>query len=355
MAERGAAMPGKFGRKTVGVLLGIGALWLGVRYALPVALPFLLGAVLAFAAEPMVHFFEKGVHISRPLASGIGVTGVLLTLIALLWLLGAVILRELGELAKTLPDLQQTAKDGISLVQNQLVHLADGAPEGIRPLLTNAVSRFFSDGTEVMDRLADRIPGVVGSILGAVPEGALGIGTGILAGFMISARMPKLRAQITRYIPQKWKDTYFPALGRIRGILGGWLKAQLILCLVTYGIVTAGFLIMRISYAPVWAALVAVVDAVPLLGTGTVLVPCALVSLFQGDTVSAVFYIAIYGVAAGVRAALEPRLVGKNLGIDPLVTLIAIYAGYRFFGFLGLILAPMALSAVMQIINAEKM
>ncbi len=348
-------MPGGIGRKMIGVLLGIGAVWLGIRYALPVALPFLLGTVLAFAAEPAVHFFEKSVHMPRPLASGIGVTGVLLTLIALLSLLGAVIVRELGALVKTLPDLQQTAKDGITLVQDQLVHLADGAPEGVRPLLKNTVSRFFSDGTAVMDRLTDRIPGAVGAILGAVPDGALGIGTGILAGFMISARMPKLRTEIARRIPEKWKKTYFPALGRIRGILGGWLKAQLILCLVTYGIVTVGFLIMKIPYAPAWAALVAIVDAVPLLGTGTVLVPCALVSVFQGNTISAVFYLAIYGVSAGVRAALEPRLVGKNLGIDPLVTLVAIYAGYRFFGFLGLILAPMAVSAIQQIINAEKM
>ena len=99
----------------------------------------------------------------------------------------------------------------------------------------------------------------------------------------------------------------------------------------------------------------AIVDAVPLLGTGTVLVPCALLRLFQGETADAILFLVIYGVSAGVRAALEPRLVGKNLGIDPLVTLIAIYAGYRFFGFLGLVLAPMAVSAVMQLINAEKM
>lgn len=348
-------MPSSFGRKAVGVLLGIGAIWLCVRYALPVALPFLFGAVLAFAAEPVVHFFEKSIHMPRALAAGIGVTGVLLTLITLLSLLGAVVVRELGSLVQTLPDLQQTAREGIALVQNQMALLADSAPEGVRPLLTNAVSRFFSDGTEVMDQLTDRIPGVVGAMLSAVPDGALGIGTGILAGFMISARMPKLRTEISRHIPEKWKNTYFPALGRIRGVLGGWLKAQLILCLVTYSIVTVGFLLMKIPYGPAWAALVAIVDAVPLLGTGTVLIPCALVSLFQGETVSAIFYLAIYGIAAGVRAALEPRLVGKNLGIDPLVTLIAIYTGYRFFGFLGLVLAPMAVSVIMQIINAEKM
>jgi len=348
-------MPGVFGRKTIWVLLWIGIFWVGIRYALPVALPFLAGTVLAFAAEPAVAFFVKNVRLPRPLAAGIGVSGVLVAIMTLLSLLGAVIVRELGSLAQTLPDLQQTAQEGLLAVQDQLVHLAYQAPEGVRPLLTETVLRFFSDGTAVMDRVADRIPGIIGSILSAVPDSALGIGTGILAGFMISARLPKLRRDIAKRIPEKWKKTYFPALRRIRGILGGWLKAQLILCLVTYGIVTAGFLIMRIPFAPAWAALVALVDAVPLLGTGTLLVPCAVVSFFQGKTVSAVFYLVIYGLSAGVRAALEPKLVGKNLGLDPLMTLIALYGGYRFFGFLGLILAPMAVSAVMQIINAEKM
>ena len=291
----------------------------------------------------------------RAAAAGVGVSGVLVALIALLSFLGAVIVRELGALVETLPDVQQTAKNGILLVQEQLVSIADQAPAGLRPLLVSTVSRFFQDGTEVMERLTDRIPGIIGTVLSTVPDGALGIGTGILAGFMISARLPKLRAEISDRIPEKWKKTYFPALRHIRGVLGGWLKAQLVLCLVTYGIVTVGFLIMKIPYGPAWAALVAIVDAVPLLGTGTVLVPCALVSLFQGKTISAVLYLCIYGVAAGVRAALEPRLVGRNLGIDPLLTLVAIYAGYRFFGFLGLILAPMAVAAVVQIINAEKM
>lgn len=354
MWEGSVAMSGTFGRKMLRIIFWIGGIWLFVRFALPVALPFLAGVALAFAAEPMVALLTK-TKMPRPLAAGIGVSGVLVALITLLSLFGAVVVRELGVLAQTLPDLQQTARDGIVTLQGYLVQITNTAPEGVRPLLTNTVLRFFSDGTAVMDGLTARFGGAVGSILSAVPDSALGIGTGILAGFMISARLPRLKMQLSHHIPEKWKNTYIPALRQTRGILGGWLKAQLILCLVTYGIVTVGFAIMGMPYGPAWAVLVAIVDAVPLLGTGTVLVPCALLRLFQGETADAILFLVIYGVSAGVRAALEPRLVGKNLGIDPLVTLIAIYAGYRFFGFLGLVLAPMAVSAVMQLINAEKM
>ncbi len=344
-----------YGGRLIWLILGFGALWVGLRYVLPVTLPFLLGLLLALAAEPLtVLCTEKG-RLPRAVSSGIGVCSVLLSLTVLLSLLGAVIVREIGVLMGALPDLQQTARDGVSMAQTQLLRVAQLAPDGVRPLLSGLVERFFSDGTAVMDAVTDRLPGILGAVLGAVPDSALMIGTGILAGFMFSARLPELRGFLTRRIPEKWKSTYFPAMRRIRSALWGWLKAQLLLCLVTYGIVTVGFLFMGIPFAPAWAILVALVDAVPLLGTGTVLVPCAIVSILQGEGSRALLYLIIYGLSAGVRAALEPRLVGKNLGLDPLITLFAIYTGYRFWGFLGLILAPMAAAAVLQILNAEKM
>lgn len=343
------------GKKTVGAVLGLAVFYLAIRYLLPVAMPFLLGTVLALAAEPVVVFCTEKGKLPRAFSAGVGVCGVLAAMIALLSLLGAAAVRELGAILQALPDLEQTARDGIGVLQNTLADLTEKSPAGIRPLLTGAVSRFFSDGTALMDRVTDRIPGMVASLLGTVPDRLLEIGTGLLAGFMISTRLPRLRTELDKRIPEKWKKTYFPAFRRIRGVLWGWVKAQLTLCLITFLIVTVGFLMMKIPYAPAWAALVALIDAVPLLGTGTVLVPCALVSLLQGQAGRALFYLGIFGVAVGVRTALEPKLVGKHLGIDPLWTLVAIYAGYRLWGFLGLILAPMAAGAVMQILNAEKM
>jgi sporulation integral membrane protein YtvI len=354
-AEGKGNMPKKYGQWLLGALLGFGALWIGLRYVLPVALPFLLGLLLALAAEPVTVFCARRGRLPRAVSSGIGVGSVLLTLTVLLSFLGAAVVREIGVLMRALPDLQETARAGASVAQAQLLYAAQQAPDGLRPLLSGLVERFFSDGTAVMNLVTDKLPGLLGAVLGAVPNSALMIGTGILSGFMISARLPKLRGLLSRHIPEKWKNTYFPALKRVRGALWGWLKAQLLLCLVTYGIVTVGFLLMRIPFAPAWAVLVALVDAVPLLGTGTVLVPCAIVSILQGAGRRAFSYLMIYGLSAATRAVLEPRLVGKHLGLDPLVTLFAIYTGYRFWGFLGLIFAPMTAAAFLQILNAEKM
>jgi len=342
------------GRKALTLLGVFVAVWLGVRYVLPVALPFLLGGVVALAAEPGVRLAVRKGRWPRSVAAGVSVTSVLVLLLVLLSVLGAFLVRELGVLVNALPDLHQTASDGILVVQDYLVTLANKSPEKVRPMLTETVLSFFDDGTAVLDQVTQRLPGVVTGILGKIPNGLLGLGTGILAGFMISARLPRLKNTVSAMLPASWKEKYLPVLGRVRKVLGGWLLAQLKLALITYAIVTAGFLLMGISYAPAWAALVALVDAVPLLGTGTILVPCALVSLLSGLPGRAVAYLALYAVAAGVRAAMEPRLVGRHLGIDPLLTLIAIYTGYRFWGFLGLLLAPMLASAAVQLADAGK-
>ena len=115
---------------------------------------------------------------------------------------------------------------------------------------------------------------------------------------------------------------------------------------MTWALVTVGFLLLRISYGPLWAALVALVDAVPLLGTGTVLIPWALVEVLRGNYFMAAGLTGIYVATAVTRAVLEPRLVGRQLGLDPLLTLLALYAGYQIWGILGMIAAPMLATVV---------
>ena len=141
---------------------------------------------------------------------------------------------------------------------------------------------------------------------------------------------------------------------RVRHCLGGWLRAQLKLMLVSFGIVTVGFFILAIPNALLWGAVVALVDAVPLLGTGTVLLPWALVSFLQGQPFRAIGLVCTYLVAMLIRTVLEPRLIGKQLGIDPLLTLLVMYLGYCFWGILGMIFAPVLATAVKGVIFSQK-
>lgn len=341
-----------FMKKPLMLIAAFAALWLGVKYVLPVALPFLLGAGVALAAEPLVR--RAAARLPRAAAAGLGVSTALVGVAALVSLVGAVAVKELGNLAFAVPDMESTARQGLVLVQDWLVGLSEQAPEGLRPMLQRTVLNFFDDGTVLLEQVTQRLPGVLTRALSWVGDGALGLGTGVLAAFLISVRLPRIKAWVKQRLPQSWYEKYLPALRRVRKALGGWLKAQLKLSAVTWGIVTVGFLLLRIPYAPAWAALVALVDAVPILGTGTVLLPWALVCLLQGQSLRAVGLLCTYGAAFMTRSVLEPRLVGRQLGLDPLVTLIALYLGYRFWGFLGLLLTPILASAAKSLVTAEQ-
>ncbi len=327
----------------LGILL---AICLGAKYVLPVAMPFLLGGLLALAAEPVVSLAHGRLKLSRGWAAGIGVGATLALLAGLLYLLGALMVKEAGKLAAAMPELVTTASGGLTVLRDWLLDMSGHTPDGIQPVLTQTVQALFDDSSALMTQVTSKIPTVLTSVLSGVPNGALSIGTGLLASFLISARLPKIKAYITRRIPAQWKAQYLPVLQRVRRSLGGWLKAQGILAAVTYGIVALGFLLLRVPYGLLWALLIAALDAVPMLGTGLVLVPWAAVSLLQREPLRAIGLLCIFGAATITRSTLEPRLVGRQLGLDPLVTLAALYAGYRLWGFWGLIAAPILATAV---------
>lgn len=327
----------------LGILL---AIWLGAKYVLPVAMPFLLGGLLALAAEPAVSLVHGKLKLSRGWSAGIGVGATLILLTGFLYLLGALLVKEAGRMAGAIPELVTTAGNGLTVLRDWLLDLSDHTPEGIQPVLTRSVENLFQDSSALVSQVTEKVPSLLTSVLSGVPNGALSIGTGLLASFLISARLPKIRAYISGRIPVQWKDRYVPVLQRIRHSLGGWLKAQGILAAVTYGIVALGLLLLRVPYGLLWALLIAALDAVPMLGTGLVLVPWAAVRLLQQEPFQAIGLLCIFGAATITRSTLEPRLVGRQLGLDPLVTLAALYAGYRFWGFWGLIIAPILATAV---------
>lgn len=329
------------------------AVRLTVRYLLPLLLPFLLGGALALAAEPMTAFLQKRLRLSRSISAGLGVSMTFCLLTLLLLLLAALIVRELGILAGALPDLGDTAKTGLASLSHWLQGLTRYAPKSVRGYLTQSISEFFSGGSALLDRVAGYILSLAGGVLRSVPDSALGLGTAIISAFMISARLPKIRAYLSELLGDKLRPL-LDNLKRIKGALAGWLKAQAKLMLVTWALVSLGFFLLRISFAPLWAGLVALVDAFPVLGTGTVLIPWSLVCFLQGDNGRAIGLLGIYTAATLIRSALEPKLVGKQLGLDPLVTLFALYAGYKLWGLLGMLLAPILAVAAAQIIAPKK-
>ena len=325
--------------------------WLSARYLLPLVLPFLLGAGVALAAEPLVSLLSR--RLPRTAAAGIGVTAALALLASVTAVLCGLVIRELGLLAHVLPELLEAARGGIGSVEAFLTELVDRAPESVRPLLTAQIQELFSGGSALLDRVTRWLLTLASGVVAKVPDGTLGLGTGLIASYMISAKLPSWRHWLRSRLPRNRLDKARTTLAGLRTAVFGWLKAQAKLSGVTWCIVTGGFLLLGISHAPLWGAAVAAVDAFPVLGTGTVLVPWSLAAFLQGDSLRAFGLLGLYGGVTLVRSLLEPRLVGRHLGLDPLVTLVALYAGYRLWGLAGLILSPILAVTVTQLARPE--
>lgn len=336
-------------RKTISALTVFTVFWLSIRFLLPLFSPFLLGTILALAAEPMVSCMQKKLHLPRVVSTGVGVSMALFFLGMLLLLLAAFVIRELRLLTGILPNLELTAKSGISLLQNWLLQLSSHTPESLQTVLRENVNGLFSDGTALLEKASGYLLGLAGSLLSHIPDSALSMGTAILSAFLISAKLPRLRRWFLRHIPRERLRAMLETARRIRRILGCWLVAQSKLMGVTFVILVLGFVLLRIPYALLWALGVCLVDAFPVLGTGTILLPWSLICLLQSDTPRAIGIASLYVVVTLTRSMLEPRLLGRHLGLDPLVTLITMYAGFRLWGIGGMLLAPILAVIALQI------
>lgn len=334
----------------VGVTVGA---FLAVRYLLPILLPFAIGLAFALCAEPMVKLFTHRFHLRRACAAAFAVSMAILFVLIALLLLGALLVRQVGALTHIVPNVEEMAKDGIASLSNFLQTLASNAPAGLGVYLSASISDFFSSGTALLDRVTGFLLNMAGGVLRQIPDGALGIGTALISAYMISAKLPHIREAVAIVSAKMGVDRLASSLTRMRSALWGWLRAQLRLSAITYVLVLLGLVLLRVPYAPVWAIMIAVVDAFPVLGTGTVLVPWSAVCFLQGSTARAIGLLGVYALVALVRSVLEPKLVGKQLGIDPLVTLLALYAGFQLWGIGGMILAPMLTAAVGGILKQE--
>ena len=321
--------------------------WLGFRYLFPLFLPFLLGLVLALASEPCVKFLQRRLGWQRGPAAFVSVT---LTLAALLGLLGlgvTVLVRRTASMARSFSGAAEQVTAGLHTLRSWAVDLAGRAPAGLAEPLTRSVEGVFTDGGGLPERLTGAALDLAGRIAQDLPGFLVTLGTALLAAYMLSARLAALRDRVTA-LPA-WQDRWRPALRRLRDAAGQWLRAQVRLSGVTFCIVLGGFFLLGVRSKLPMALLTALVDAVPLLGTGTVLLPWALVSLLGGEPVRAVGLLGVYATAVLIRSSLEPKLVGRQLGLDPLASLAALYAGWRIWGFWGMVLAPILTVTVKEL------
>ena len=162
------------------------------------------------------------------------------------------------------------------------------------------------------------------------------------------------KKQNSRLTPAPLRDRLPPIGRRLRRLGRQYLRACLFLGLLTFCLSFIGLAILKIPYAFILALLLATVDLLPLLGTGIILIPWAVICLRLGQVKLGIGLLALYTVSTLTRQILEPKLIGDGLGLHPLLSLFSMYAGLRLLGVWGMILAPLVTAAVRVIFGRDK-
>jgi len=175
----------------------------------------------------------------------------------------------------------------------------------------------------------------------------------LMGAFFISKDFFLWEARFRRVLPNGVNNRLDQIFRDLRGALLGFLKAQLTLISLTAAIVIIGLLIMRVEYAITIGLITGLVDLLPYLGTGTVFVPWIVYLFFKGNYTMVIGLSILYAVVLIFRQIIEPKVVAESVGLDPLLTLVALFVGLQLFGFLGLIIGPVSLVLINALVKAN--
>jgi len=328
--------------------LAVGALWLGFRFVLPWAAPFLLALFTARLMEPVVRWLIVRFRFRRGFAAAV----CSLLMLALMLFLVSFIINQLingiGVFARNLPEIAGQVGQVFGRLERHLYHFVIAAPVETQAMLQTAIDSFTLMLEELPSQLSTGLLGVAASVAGAFPRTLLFILTYAISMIFMSVSYPQVTAFLLRQIPVRWHERTRAFGQDMISTLGKWGRAQVKLIGVTFVLLTTSFLVLRVSYAIPLAALVAAIDALPVFGTGTVLIPWAVLSLLGGNFTMGIGLALTYATVSIVHSFMEPRLVGEQLGLHPLATLMAMYLGYRLVGVLGMITFPMVFLMLKQ-------
>lgn len=327
---------------------GVGAVWIFVRFLLPWTAPFLVAFVLAALMEPAVKALTKR-GVRRGAAAGLLTLFLLGVLVVLtVWLVSRGV-SAATDFARRAPILMQGAGDTLKRLENMAREYIRTAPAGVSGYLETAMDSAVGTlyrlpaavsqwALDAMARIAQNSPG---SALFAVTAG---IGT-----YFISASFPRTVAFVEAQLPNRIRHR-LDGLGRdLKQSFGGWLRAQLILMAMTFGELLAAFLLLGVSNAPGIAAITALVDALPVFGTGIVLVPWAVYALLLGDIGRGLGLIISWCAVNLVRSCVQAKLLGDQIGLDPVSSLLAVYVGWQVWGVWGMLVFPILFVTLQQL------
>lgn len=332
-----------------------------VRYALPCIVPFLLAWLLSFPIRRGARIMERRLHLSRRIAACLLLLALLLPLGALGVLLiehtvteAQQLLTNLGSGEKIISALEHSMQALESMAERiPLLSKLSQSPssDGLRNQLDSAAADMI---TQTLSRWSAELPELLSSTVRRFPTTLVFVLTFLLALFYCCTDDGRIGSFVQDAIPPLWRPRWQELQRRTINVVARYLRAYLLLFVLTFMQLLIGLSVLGIRYVFLPALLISLLDILPVLGVGTVLLPWGILSLLGGNTALGTGLLILCAVMMLLRQLLEPRIIGDSIGLHPLATLIAIYAGLRLAGIWGMVAAPMVAVLLKSLLDKKE-
>ena len=302
-------------------------------------MPFVIGWIISSIAAPVVNWLEKKLNIVKKLGTALIVILVIGLIVLACYLLIDRIVVEVGGLINDIPELYRQLEEGFTKIGATLSGLYVRLPQEIQNGWNTMIQNLNNYIGELISKISQPTVTAAGNIAKSLPSILVSTIVAILSAYFFTVEREEVISWLKKVAPPSISRRMTLVMDNLRYAVGGYLKAQLKIMCVVFLILLAGFAMMGVSYFVLVAALIAFLDFLPFFGTGTAMIPWALYKLLTGSYQTAVLLLVVYAITQVVRQLLQPKLVADSMGLNPLVTLLLLYAGYRIRGVLGMILA----------------
>lgn len=330
----------------------LAGVWLFFRFLFVPLLPFLLSLGLSALLEPTVQRLRRAMGVRRSFAAVVTTTALLLSLGGAAALLAMRLGTELAEWSQQLP---QTIEAFPALWNNALDRVEGwyaACPPFLRTALDKGAGALGENAPALVGKAGGMLMDRISALASALPGAGLFCVTTVLALYFTAVNYGAILSFLKRQLPRPWQAQCRETVRCFRSAMLKWLRSELLMILVTFILLLLGFRWLKVDFALLAAFVTALVDALPVLGTGIVLVPWAIFCFLLGNTGRGLSLLMLYGAVMLVRALLEPRLLAGQANLPSITVLLAMYLGHHFLGITGMLLLPVILLLLKQLQDA---
>ncbi|MFD0586397.1 sporulation integral membrane protein YtvI [Paenibacillus sp. GCM10027627] len=323
------------------VLIAVGLFLIYLLFT--VGAPFLLALVVAIFLEPLNGFLMKRFKFNRLVASVISSTLFTVILLGLIALLGIKIVAELIAFFQKVPKFFEDANQFV----DQLLVDARGLYQNLPPDAVATFEQYLLKLTDTITAMVGKLSTTIVTFASTLPGMFIFFIVFLVAVYMFSFSLNTMKASVLSFFEESSRPQVDQVLDNLRKSIFGFLRSQIILSAMTYVISLAGLLILGIKYPMAIALLIIIVDILPILGTGSVLVPWASYLILTGDLFTGIGLIILFVFITVFRRIVEPKILGDSVGIGALPALISLYVGFKLVGVIGVFIGPLVVIVYM--------